>query len=114
MFGPPVASSSTLAEIARQAGTPVYIYSAARIAERYTAFTEAFSGYPHRVHYALKANSTLAVARLVRTLGGGVDANSGGEIDVALRAGFERGTSCSPASARARQSWRGRSSSAST
>ena len=89
MFGPPVASSSTLAEIARQTGTPVYIYSAARIAERYTAFTEAFSGYPHRVHYALKANSTLAVARLVRTLGGGVDANSGGEIDVALRAGFE-------------------------
>ena len=89
MVGPPVAPPSTLAEIARRAGTPVYIYSAARITERYEAFTAAFNGYPHRVHYALKANSTLAVARLVRALGGGVDANSGGEIDVALRAGFE-------------------------
>ena len=89
MVGPPVASPSTLTDIARRAGTPVYVYSAARIAERYAAFTGAFGGYPHRVHYALKANSTLAVARLVRALGGGVDANSGGEIDVALRAGFE-------------------------
>lgn len=89
MVGPPVASPSTLTDIARRAGTPVYVYSAARIEERYAAFTAAFGGYPHRVHYALKANSTLAVARLVRALGGGVDANSGGEIDVALRAGFE-------------------------
>ena len=89
MDGPPVAPPSTLAEIARRAGTPVYVYSAARIVERYTAFATAFTGYPHRVHYALKANSTLAVARLVRVLGGGADANSGGEIDVALRAGFE-------------------------
>ena len=89
MVGPPVAQPSTLAEIARRAGTPVYVYSAARITERYEAFTAAFNGYPHRVHYALKANSTLAVSRLVRALGGGVDANSGGEIDVALRAGFE-------------------------
>ncbi len=40
------------------------------------------------MHYALKANSTLAVARLLRSLGSGADANSGGEIDVALRAGF--------------------------
>ena len=40
------------------------------------------------MHYALKANSTLAIARLLRGLGSGADANSGGEIDVALRAGF--------------------------
>lgn len=77
-----------LVEIARRVGTPVYVYDAARIAERYAAFDEAFGVWPHRVHYALKANSTLAVARIVRALGGGVDANSGGEIDVALRAGF--------------------------
>ena len=89
MAGQPVASQSLLAAIARQTGTPVYVYSAATIAERYAAFSAAFAGYPHRVHYALKANSTLAVARLVQALGGGVDANSGGEIDVALRAGFE-------------------------
>jgi diaminopimelate decarboxylase len=40
------------------------------------------------LHYALKANSTLAIARLLRSLGAGADANSGGEIDVARRAGF--------------------------
>ena len=79
----------SLVAVARRVGTPVYIYSARVIAERYRAFDEAFNAYPHRVHYALKANSTLAVARLVRRMGGGVDANSGGEIDVALRAGFE-------------------------
>jgi len=43
---------------------------------------------PHAVHYALKANSTLAVVRLARALGARADANSGGEIEVALRAGF--------------------------
>ncbi len=74
--------------IAREAGTPVHIYSAALIAERYAALDVAFASYPHRLHYALKANSTLALVRLLRTLGASADANSGGEIDVALGAGF--------------------------
>jgi diaminopimelate decarboxylase len=55
---------------------------------RYRAVDEAFASHPHAMHYALKANSTLAIARLLRGLGSDVDANSGGEIDVALRAGF--------------------------
>jgi diaminopimelate decarboxylase len=76
---------STIAEIA---GTPSYVYSASTIASRYQAVDEAFGAYPHTVHYALKANSTLAIVRLLRGLGSSVDANSGGEIDVALRAGF--------------------------
>jgi diaminopimelate decarboxylase len=74
--------------IAAAAGTPLYVYSAATIAGRYRAIDEAFAGYPHAIHYALKANSTLAITRLIRELGGNADANSGGEIDVALRAGF--------------------------
>nr|MBA3297768.1 diaminopimelate decarboxylase [Acidobacteriota bacterium] len=69
-------------------GTPLYVYSAATIVERYRAIDDAFGAYPHSLHYALKANSTLAIARLLRSLGAGADANSGGEIDVALRAGF--------------------------
>jgi diaminopimelate decarboxylase len=77
-----------LSRIAESEGTPLYVYSAATIAERYRAIDEAFAGYPHALHYALKANSTLAIARHLRALGSGVDANSGGEIDVALRAGF--------------------------
>ena len=77
-----------LEPIAAAEGTPLYVYSAATIAGRYRAIDEAFAGYPHAIHYALKANSTLAITRLLRGLGSSADANSGGEIDVALRAGF--------------------------
>src|SRR5918999_5121541 len=77
-----------LSDIAASEGTPLYVYSAATIISRYRAVDEAFASYPHAMHYALKANSTLAIARLLRSLGSGADANSGGEIDVALRAGF--------------------------
>ena len=77
-----------LAPLADAHRTPLYVYSAAEIAARYRAIDDAFAGYPHRIHYALKANSTLAIARLLRGLGSGADANSVGEIDVALRAGF--------------------------
>jgi diaminopimelate decarboxylase len=78
----------SLDEIARQVGTPVHVYSAALIAERHRALDDAFAAYPHRFHYAIKANATLAVVRLMRQLGLQADANSGGEIEVALRAGF--------------------------
>jgi diaminopimelate decarboxylase len=77
-----------LEPVAAAHGTPLYVYSAAAIAARYRAIDEAFAGHPHAIHYALKANSTLAIARLLRGLGSSADANSGGEIDVALRAGF--------------------------
>ena len=77
-----------LRDIAAAEGTPLYVYSSNVIAERFRAIAEAFASYPHSLHYALKANSTLAIARLLRGLGAGADANSGGEIDVALRAGF--------------------------
>jgi len=77
-----------LQDIAAAEQTPLYVYSAATIIRRYRAIDEAFASYAHALHYALKANSTLAIARLLRRLGAGADANSGGEIDVALRAGF--------------------------
>jgi diaminopimelate decarboxylase len=77
-----------LAAIATAEGTPFYAYSAATIRERYRALDAAFAGYPHALHYALKANSTLALVRLLRDLGSGADANSIWEIDVARRAGF--------------------------
>ena len=74
--------------IVEAAGTPVYIYSARAIRDAYRAIDAAFAAYPHAIHYALKANSTLAIARLLRSLGSRADANSGGEIQVAIRAGF--------------------------
>lgn len=77
-----------LGTLAAAESTPLYVYSAATIVSRYRAIDDAFRSYPHALHYALKANSTLAIARLLRGLGSFADANSGGEIDVALRAGF--------------------------
>ncbi|MBL8136315.1 MAG: diaminopimelate decarboxylase [Acidobacteria bacterium] len=75
-------------EVARALGTPCYIYSAAAIRDAWQALDGAFAGRPHAIHYALKANSTLAIVRLMRALGSHVDANSMGEVDVALRCGF--------------------------
>ena len=84
-------SGVPLVDLAARFGTPLYAYSADMIAARYREVDEAFSGYPHTLHYALKANSTLGIARLLRSLGAAADANSGGEIEVALRAGFTPG-----------------------
>jgi diaminopimelate decarboxylase len=77
-----------LAAIAADTGTPVHVYSGALIDERFAALDRAFEGWPHRLHYALKANATLAIVRRMRALGAGADANSSGEIQTALRAGF--------------------------
>jgi diaminopimelate decarboxylase len=79
---------ATLVDIAESVGTPVYVYDAAVIRAAYRAFADSLAGHPHAIHYALKANSTLALVRLLRSLGAEADANSGGEIEVALRAGY--------------------------
>jgi diaminopimelate decarboxylase len=84
-----VCDAVAIADVAATVHTPLYVYSAALVRERYRAIDAAFGGYPHAIHYALKANSTLAVARLLRSLGGAADANSIWEIEVARKAGFE-------------------------
>lgn len=80
-----------LSAMAAALGTPLYVYSAALLRERYRDLVSAFGDYPHRVHYALKANSTLAIARLLRELGAAADANSIWEIELARKAGFAPG-----------------------
>jgi len=82
------ASRSLLRDIAAAAGTPCYVYDAAAIRAAYTMLDAAFDGYPHAIHYALKANSSLAIVRLIQSLGSHADANSLGEVDVALRCGY--------------------------
>jgi diaminopimelate decarboxylase len=77
-----------LEDLARDHGTPLYVYSAASIRRAYRQLDEAFAPHPHRIHYALKANSSLAIVRLLREIGSAVDANSIGEVDLATRAGF--------------------------
>jgi len=81
----------SIQSIVERVGTPTYVYSARMIRASYRAIDEAFASYPHAIHYALKANSTLAIARLLQSLGSRADANSGGEIKVAERAGFAPG-----------------------
>src|SRR5262249_12807872 len=79
----------SLLDVVNAEGTPLYVYSAAEIRTRFLALHRAFGGYPHALHYALKANSTLAIVELLREAGSAVDANSIWEIEVARRAGFE-------------------------
>jgi diaminopimelate decarboxylase len=83
-----VCDGVSLSAIADAEGTPLYVYSAAALRERYQAIDRAFGSYPHAIHYALKANSTLAIVRLLRELGSAADANSHWEIEVARKAGF--------------------------
>jgi diaminopimelate decarboxylase len=75
--------------IARQAGTPVFVYSAGVIRDRYRRLTAALTGVKHRVHYAMKANGNRAILTVLRELGSGVDVVSGGELNRAQRAGFQ-------------------------
>jgi diaminopimelate decarboxylase len=81
----------SIQSIVEHAGTPAYVYSARAIRDAYRAIDDAFASYPHAIHYALKANSTLAIVRLLRSLGSRADANSAGEIRVAQRAGCTPG-----------------------
>jgi len=82
------ASTARLQDIAAAVGTPCYVYDADLIRNAYATLDQAFEGYPHAIHYALKANSTLAVVRLLQSLGAHADANSPGEVEVATRCGF--------------------------
>ncbi len=75
-----------LADIAREVGTPAYVYSAGRLREDFTAFRDAFAAESPLVAYAVKANGSLAVLRVLAALGAGADTVSGGEVRRALAA----------------------------
>jgi diaminopimelate decarboxylase len=79
--------SVELEAIARKAGTPLYVYSASDIRERYRRYGRAFGQTPHLVCYAVKANSNLSILRMLATEGAGFDIVSGGELYRVLRAG---------------------------
>jgi len=75
-------------QIAAEVGTPLYLYSASTIERHLKVFTEAFSQLDHLVCYSVKANSNLAILRLLAEMGAGADIVSGGELFRALRAGI--------------------------
>ncbi|HYO55093.1 diaminopimelate decarboxylase [Archangium sp.] len=69
-----------LSAIAEAVGTPVYVYSTATLRRHFRLVTESFGSHPHLVCYSVKANSTLAVLRLLAQEGSGFDIVSGGEL----------------------------------
>jgi len=73
--------------LARRFGTPLYIYSATAIRARVAAFEHAFKSQSHTICYSVKANSNLAVLRLLASLGCGFDIVSGGELQRVILAG---------------------------
>jgi len=76
-----------LGELARQFGTPSYVYSRAAIEAQWRAFDDALAGREHLICFAVKANSNLAVLSILARLGSGFDIVSVGELERVLRAG---------------------------
>jgi diaminopimelate decarboxylase len=70
-----------LNELADKFDTPLYIYSAATIRERYRILDRAFRAISHTICYSVKANSNLSILRLLAGLGAGFDIVSGGELE---------------------------------
>jgi len=76
----------SLDALAEQHGTPLYVYSASQIRHRLSLFQQAFAGRAATICYAVKANSALAILRMLAELGAGFDIVSGGELERVRRA----------------------------
>ena len=76
-----------VSRIAKELGTPCYIYSHETLIRHFHAYDSAFKDIPHVIAFAMKANSNLAILRLMAREGSGVDIVSGGELFRALKAG---------------------------
>jgi diaminopimelate decarboxylase len=79
----------SLTALARKFGTPLYVYSADQIVERLRMFQAALATREHLVCYAVKANSALAILKLLADHGAGFDIVSGGELERVLAAAPE-------------------------
>src|SRR3989441_7207353 len=77
-----------VSRIAKEVGTPCYIYSYATLVRHFRAYDGAFKSVPHVIAFAMKANSNIAILRLMAKEGSGVDIVSGGELYRALKAGI--------------------------
>src|ERR1017187_10295864 len=85
------AESVPLEAIAREFGTPCYVYSRAALAAALTQFQAACDGHDALVCYAMKANSNLAILNLFAGMGAGFDIVSGGELARVIAAGSDPG-----------------------
>lgn len=83
-----ISHAKQLLDLAGRHGTPLYVYDGDIIERQYKKLTGAFKGVNLKVKYALKANSNLAVLKLMKKLGSGLDAVSIEEVQLGLMAGF--------------------------
>ncbi|MBI5888710.1 MAG: diaminopimelate decarboxylase [Deltaproteobacteria bacterium] len=83
------AEGVSIEKIAKEAGTPVYIYSNKTLKRHYHAFDAAFKTAAHIICYSIKANSNIAVLKTFADEGGGFDIVSAGELFRALKAGAD-------------------------
>lgn len=82
-------SGDFLAGIAKEFGTPVYVYHAEKIKEQYSKLTHAFNNADTRFFYAGKALTNVNILRYIKSIGCDVDCSSINEVIMAIRAGFE-------------------------
>ncbi|HUU81321.1 MAG TPA: diaminopimelate decarboxylase [Acidobacteriota bacterium] len=80
-----------VSKVAKEFGTPLYLYSHATLRQHFRAFDDAFKGIDHLTCFSMKSNSNLAILKLFALEGGGVDIVSGGELYRALKAGVDPG-----------------------
>ena len=81
------AEDLTVSDIAARYGTPCFIYSRATLERHYRVYAEALAGHPHKICFAVKANSNLGVLNVLARMGAGFDIVSEGELDRVLTAG---------------------------
>jgi diaminopimelate decarboxylase len=77
--------------LAKKYGTPLYVYSAGTISQRYREFDAAFRNHDHTVCYSVKANSNLSILKLLAREGAGFDVVSGGELHRVIAADKKAG-----------------------
>jgi diaminopimelate decarboxylase len=81
------AEAVPLKRIAKEVGTPAYVYSLATLKRHFRVFDQAFAAVPHIVCFSVKANSNVALLTAFAKEGGGFDIVSAGELFRALKAG---------------------------
>ncbi|MBY8318183.1 diaminopimelate decarboxylase [Vibrio fluvialis] len=81
------AENVSLAQLAEDYGTPLYVYSRATLERHWHAFDKSVGDHPHLVCYAVKANSNLGVLNTLARLGSGFDIVSAGELERVVAAG---------------------------
>lgn len=83
-------SNEQLISIAKEFGTPTYVYHAEKIEQQYNKLKDAFKDHPTRIFYACKALTNINVLRFLNSLGSSIDCVSISEVKLALKAGFDK------------------------